>query len=610
MPGAESHPGTHALRPFLVVVLAVLAATATVPRLAMGWLPFDDGYYAWVADQLLRGADLHAQILSFHLGYQHHLHAWLFEAFGSSYLSLRFMLPVLTGLSACAAMLLLRPLGWVFQVAAACTSVGFGFLLFTDPSANWTCLTLFLWAAWWLRQPASPRILNDVLAGIAIGFCIGLRHPSGVILGMAAACCVLLSAPRGKPRAWTSLCGCLLGASVLLGLLAYWWLGTRSLGAAIWMAPATLIAAMALKQGIRADATWVARRLLCQGAGAILALLPLALVAWSQGSWTSIFDGLRTSTLAGRVYSEERQLDFALLGSELIEAAGRIDGIGTLLAVTIAALLLASPVLLAVGIGRAPWRSTAPGIPSISGAAVDPLVVVAAFSLLVVIYLPTWVYVGYAALPTMLALLWLAGHLKRTPAVTGLVACLISSATSFTVMSSQLAGGGSMHFMGVERMEWVDCPLPRCNIKVSARDARDFKLLDDSLREMNLEGATLYGVPYGYHLLYGYAPEQTSRSAYTRFSLVDDPEGDRLLVEILGSPCPLVVVDNAAVVDRPLDRKLGNRLGRYLPMVAATPRFTILGPGAACRSGSRTGRKDDPVDRQPDRTEAVHNPIQ
>src|SRR4029079_1832295 len=56
------------------------------------WWPVDEGVYAYVAQQMLHGTRLHADLMDMHAGYINYLNAGAMMAFGEDLLSMRYPL--------------------------------------------------------------------------------------------------------------------------------------------------------------------------------------------------------------------------------------------------------------------------------------------------------------------------------------------------------------------------------------------------------------------------------------------------------------------------------------------------------------------------------------
>jgi hypothetical protein len=184
------------------------------------WYPTDDGLYSHIAERLLNGEVLNRDIQDIHPGYIHFVHAFAFRVFGTDLVSLRYPL-ILAGLAQAAlAFAILRRRGYLVGVAGSIATTALGIIQFVDPTANWYCLSLSVFLAWWmvslpLRHPA--RLLG---AGILLGVLTLFRQLSGVWVAMGLLVVVLLELP-GPARGRELVAGRALLATIAAGIGGY-----------------------------------------------------------------------------------------------------------------------------------------------------------------------------------------------------------------------------------------------------------------------------------------------------------------------------------------------------------------------------------------------------
>jgi hypothetical protein len=191
----------RAARPILFLVSLLLNAALLWHFHDRYWYPTDDGFYAHIAERLLDGEVLNRDIQDIHPGYINFLHATAFRLFGLDIVSLRYPL-VLASLLLCGftfAVLQRRDVVLAAMISVAINALGV--VQFVDPTANWYCLPLTVFLAWWmLRVPAGhPARLAG--AGFIVGVLTLFRHLSGVWVAMGLLVLVLLersSDARGR----------------------------------------------------------------------------------------------------------------------------------------------------------------------------------------------------------------------------------------------------------------------------------------------------------------------------------------------------------------------------------------------------------------------------
>ena len=168
----------------LLISLALLGISATLAFYFYNSSMYgpDDGYYAYIAEEINNGKLHGRDIVGFHPGYVHHLNAAIFKIFDSSFLSLRFPLILSSLIQTLLVFLMFRKrdvlLGVLGGLAVGCMS----FILFPNPATNWYC-GLFLIGAIYLINNFNINSYKTVFAiGLLIGFSFLFRHLSGIFI--------------------------------------------------------------------------------------------------------------------------------------------------------------------------------------------------------------------------------------------------------------------------------------------------------------------------------------------------------------------------------------------------------------------------------------------
>ncbi len=229
-------------------LFAGLAATAIVAALMVyfhdrTWWPPDDGYFAHVADTILRGGVLHRDVHSIHPGYIDFTNAGAMWAFGADLLSMRYPLALLAVVNCMLAFGLLLPRGVHIAFAGGISSGAFSFIQFINPSPNWyipTFALLIIAAASWMKPESRIRV---PLIGFLLVTAFMYRQLSGVHLIMATVTWLLLE-QRGNSDASPRLARLILTvfAAVTAAYVVSKWSATSLLLFGVWPVLALVIA--------------------------------------------------------------------------------------------------------------------------------------------------------------------------------------------------------------------------------------------------------------------------------------------------------------------------------------------------------------------------------
>ena len=158
------------------------------------WLPRDDGYYAHIAERILRGDVLHRDVQALHSGYVYYLNALALYLFGHDLMSLRY--PLVAGGVAQVILLffILTPRGIAIAVAGGFLVTALTIVQFFSPTAHWYCLPLFFALALILAR--APKELRWRLE--CVGFLLVLmflfRQLTGVFVAMGVLTYLFLEA--------------------------------------------------------------------------------------------------------------------------------------------------------------------------------------------------------------------------------------------------------------------------------------------------------------------------------------------------------------------------------------------------------------------------------
>lgn len=422
------------------------------------WWAADEGNYAHVAERLLEGAVLHADVQDVHPGHVNFANAAAMAIFGRELVSMRYPLVALGVLQSGITYALLLPIGITAAAVGATTITALGFLQFLDPTAHWYALFLALLLAYVMHAvPARARFRLDAIGAI-VATAVLFRQLSGVFLAMAALTCLLLERPGPEEGAGdTPWLARSLVAVMLLALVAYLGRATDAIGwllFGVWPVLLLLWTARATRRSDRAVIGMIAR-LARGGAAAALPLVAYHVSHDSLGAW---YDDVVVTALS------LPRLPFfdAMSYAGHLHTAGSAVASGRLVAVVNGAFWIVLPFVAPL-VGLLVLRRAAlPGRDDASRA----LPVIAVFYAVVSVHYQIPIYLTYTVGLSFVALLWLT---RATPAVVAGGAILAVIATVFHAgqpLSRGVAGAAEGRRVALVAADAI----PRLGLAIEARD--------------------------------------------------------------------------------------------------------------------------------------------
>jgi 4-amino-4-deoxy-L-arabinose transferase-like glycosyltransferase len=172
---------------FFALVTGAIAFGLTVLFFRNSWWGPDDGIYALVADQMLKGKILFKDIQEIHPGYIDFTNAAVMKLFGRDILVLRYPLLLLFTIEAVLAYFLLKK-SYPKSVAILCALIFplLSYALFNNITANWYAqfLAFILGGVFAGVIPVNRH--RTLIIGIIVGLAIMFRQTTGVFIGFAA----------------------------------------------------------------------------------------------------------------------------------------------------------------------------------------------------------------------------------------------------------------------------------------------------------------------------------------------------------------------------------------------------------------------------------------
>lgn len=288
-----SHPMSRAQGLAAAWVALAVSLTLLLHYHDRFWWPPDEGNFAHVAERILQGEILHADVQDVHAGHINFLNAGAMAVFGRRLISMRYPLVAAALIQAVIIFLLVLPRDPWLAAAASISSTGLGVIQYLNPTPHWYCLLFTVAVVYWLnRRPVGARARLEVTGFLLVTIFL-FRQLTGVLVAMGVLTFLVLESTETAerttpPRRIRSLLARVLVGLMIAGLAAY--LG-RTTGPSGWilfgLGPLGLLFLAWREVGIsdRRCLALVGRLL----AGGGLAVLPLGLYHAAHGSLEAWF---------------------------------------------------------------------------------------------------------------------------------------------------------------------------------------------------------------------------------------------------------------------------------------------------------------------------------
>ncbi len=497
------------------------------------WWPPDEGAYAHVADRIVRGDVLNADVQDVHLGYVNFANALALRMFGDDLLSLRYPLVLMGVVEAGLVYWLFRPQGRLSGALASASITALSLVQFLNPTAHWYCLFLFVMIValltWW---PRGSRLRLEAI-GLLVATAVLFRQLSGVIIAIGVVTYLFAESPRVAPAKspWLTRLVC---AVMALGLALYLWEKTNPLTFllyGIWPLGILLWATCRLAVANREAITILAR----VGWGGVIAALPLALY--------HIVNGSSQSCLNDTLISAESltRLDFfrAISYPMLLGAACRqlfspesgahlVNGLFWIIALSLA------PVLGMLVLCRAlPSRPLGGGI--------APLPFLAVFYSVVSLHYQIPIYLFYSLDVSLLAVLWLAHQSGPLGKYSACVLAVTLSAIGIYYHAGQPLSRGLVGTLSGDRIALAPSDgLERCSLWMEPADRKLYTHVVGLVRREVAPHETILALPFNPELYFLTARENPCRFFNVALGVRNEVELERTVKELSDRPPRLV----------------------------------------------------------------------
>ena len=518
------------------------------------WLPEDEGQYAHVAERILDGEILNAQIQEHHPGYINFINALALRLFGRDLVSLRYPLVVLATLQSLLLFFVFLSRGLWTALLAALTSTCLGFILFPNPTPNWYCLFFGILIACCLLEFRRGFPFRLEIIGFFVGVVFLLRQLSGLFIGMGVLAFLLVeesrpTVPQKKLFLARLLLVSLFGAILLYpiqaaGLLAFLLFG-------LW--PLLLLGWAWFRVGRSNEE--VLKILVRLALGAFLAFLPLFayhLVHHSLLSWfgDTVLRPLKTPILwRAKIYPTFFKYSFYFIGG----------GYDLIVHENISSVLngfywLALPLLASVNGLFLLSHLRSLGSDKPLEAAIPFLAV---FYSLVSPFNPNVLYLWLTVGFSLSGILWLVAKSPKPRLIFWSAATLFLCFTSVFYQAGQiLAGGRLKDFIAGKKTVLVPSTLKRLGLWMSPTQLRTYTRLIQRIQKETHAGESIFVLPINPELYFLAERRNPFRFWDILYGLQSKKEVEDAIRELAQRPPKLVIYRSSVYRSQRLFRPL------------------------------------------------------
>lgn len=538
------------------------------------WWPPDDGAYAFIADQILKGKILHKEVQDLHMGYINLLNAGSLAVFGNNFLSLRYPLVLATIIQSSFICYLLRSYHPIIIISSALAISSLTFIQFINPTANWYALLLtvliiaFLQSAYFKKKPG----LKLISVGFLIGNLFLFRQLSAIFVAMACISYLHYEYQTNSQRTSftkTSKLNTILSKILLLSMLAglTLYLGLKvNLTAILLFGIFPILLILHQIQFSKVPNSIIIYQSKYLLAGFLLSIAPIVTYhAWQNSLTEWLLDTVITA-------NSLTQLQFFRNASYITIA---IESFGNIFS--------GSPVLIINGIywtlllllpscyGFLLYREVKTGAIKVPPVAYIPL-----FYGLVSAHYEIPIYLYYTIALVLIATTVLLAEKKRLSAIT-----LTSFFLSFTALTFHAAQPLTRGLAGTIQGETIahneKCRIERCGVNGDSKTIDKYKALITEIKRLSKDTDYILALPFNPEIYY--LSQQSPPVTYynSAFGLNDMEALIETEQRILATKTKLLIVNENDKYYTELSRKLVNRLSNsdYLK-VTSIDEFTLF----------------------------------
>jgi len=527
------------------------------------WAP-DDGAYAYIAQRLLHGDVLSADVQDIHPGYVHFIHAAAMGIFGEDVVSLRYPLALLTVLQAAIVYLLLLSRGTMAAFAGSMATGALSFVQFLNPSANWYVLFVafaVIACLYWLK----PGLTRYFIVGFLLALAFLLRQLSGIFLAMGAIAWLLSQpvAAECRERSWLARGTLFLIAAGLSGYL----ISKGSAAVIIMFGIWPLAALVVIWRHLRISDREVAVMFGTLGMGATLATLPLLIYLLYHGSFAAWLDDVVVVALRLNGLSFLSQPSFAALFVHTVGSVVANPTAGRLSSGMFWLALVALPIIS----GLVLWKRASEGLDPHQW---HPATVIAVFFAPASAHYQIPLYLTYTSCLTLVGLFFL---LRSQTAVRAIAAM---SMVLSTVGLLQHAGQPlSRGFHGIIRGDTVTLDvlhgIPRASVAMEQRDAQVYGEIVAVINRYAGPDERILTLPFIPEFYFLSGRQSAVRFLGVPFGIGDEAQLVATIEKLSANPPRVVINKREDKYHSPLSMKLLGWIARRFEFLKAVGDFDV-----------------------------------
>ena len=479
-------PRPYRLALSLLLVVAVSTVVVAFFYDQFAYLP-DDGTYAFIASRILAGDVLNRDIQDVHAGYINFYNAAALKIFGSTLLSLRLPLALLTIAQAALVFWLVSKVHIGLAILSGIVMAVLTFVQFLNPTANWYCL-FFVVALIPMMSSSIESRTKLVLVGAMIGLIFLTRQLNGVIVGVAVLTCLLHEASIHSSSN-DRLAARLVLVPLIAVLALYTWRAT-DIAAFLLIGVWPLLIGTYVAVSARINNQQVFAMVGYLFAGAALAGMPLAAYHAWHGSISFFFDDVVMSALSLSRLGFISQSQYVLYAFDSLSQVVAFETPAKVLNGIFWLILIIAPAILGLTvISRLARGQDSPGITS--------FVFVSVFYALVSVHYQIPIYLFYSSAMTLIALLLVSGMWRLR------YRALIAAMVSFVVVAGLYYQAGqplSRGIAGIVEGKRVarlpDCAIPKANLRLEEKECATYTRLLADIDRHSRSTDKILALPY------------------------------------------------------------------------------------------------------------------
>jgi len=451
------------------------------------WWPPDEGVYAHIAERVMRGEVLNADVEEVHTGYLNLFHSVVFRVFGTRLVSLRYPLAAVALIQSCLVFLIIAKHNLVPALLGAIGSTAMGMIQYLNPTPNWYCLLFSTLIAFGLAYIGPERKGRLELVGLLTGLVFLFRQITGVFVAMSVLT-YLLAEKRDEVHGSKALLAKSVLGLMLLGAVAYLLSATEAVGLLLFGIWPIVILIQAISYSTTSNKE--ALRIVVRVAfGCILAAVPILLYHIVHRSLSTFYDDTVLRALHVAKFS---YLKFQNYGEQVLYALQNVFAFESFATVVNGLYWIILPLLASI-VGVITFLAFRR---SRELMAVGSLPIIAVFYAQVALLQQIPIYLYYSLPLSFAALLWLLRDAKRK-AVLGLsVATVFLAFVSIRYQAAQPIGRTLGGIIRGDRIELVPATtLPRTGLWIDPESLRVYTEVVQTIQAQTQPNDTIFVLP-------------------------------------------------------------------------------------------------------------------